>query len=80
MVLFVFRKCIIQMCRYLYFIKNVFNYMDAKLLFRGSVVEWLEHLAVVQKVAGLSPARAKDWKTLTVHPAENGYLIKFREG
>ena len=26
---------------------------------RGSVVEWLERLAVVRKVAGSSPARAK---------------------
>ena len=22
----------------------------------------------------------QDWKTLTVHPAANGYLINFREG
>ena len=44
------------------------------------MVEWLQHLAVMQKVAGLSRARAKDWKTLTVHPTANGYLINFREG
>ena len=37
------------------------------------MVEWLEHLAVVGKVAGSSPA-------LTVHPAANRYLINFREG
>ena len=44
------------------------------------MVGWLERLAVVRKVAGLSPARAKDWKTLTAHPAMNGYMINFREG
>ena len=47
---------------------------------RGAVVKWLERLAVVRKVAGSSPARSKDWKTLTDHPAVNGYLINFREG
>ena len=47
---------------------------------RGALVEWLERLAAVRKVAVSSPARAKDWKTLTVHPTVNGYLIKFREG
>ena len=47
---------------------------------RGAVVEWLERLTVVRKVAGSSPARAKDWKTLTIHSAENGYLINFMEG
>ena len=47
---------------------------------RGAVVEWLERLAVVWKVAGSSPARAKRLETLTVHPAVNGYLINFREG
>ena len=46
----------------------------------GAVVEWLERLTVVRKVAGSSPALTKDWKTLTVHPAANGYLINFREG
>ena len=30
---------------------------------RGAVVEWLECLAVVRKIAGSSPAQAKDWKT-----------------
>ena len=44
------------------------------------VVEWLERLAVVQKVAGSGALEPKDWKTLTVHPAANGYLINFREG
>ena len=44
------------------------------------MVDWLERLAVVRKVPGSSSARAKDWKTLTVHPAANGYLINFREG
>ena len=38
----------------------------------GAMVEWLERLAVMQKIAGsrvlLGP---KDWKTLTVHPAAN---------
>ena len=45
-----------------------------------TVVEWLERLAVLQKVAGSSPARAKDWKNLTVHPAANGYVINVKEG
>ena len=47
---------------------------------KGAVVEWLELLTVVREVAGSSPALAKDWKTVTVHSAVNGYLIKFREG
>ena len=34
-------------------------------------MEWSECLAVVWKVSGLSPARAKEVKTLTVHPAVN---------
>ena len=29
---------------------------------KGAVVEWLEHLAVVRKVAGSRPARAKTGK------------------
>ena len=41
------------------------------------MVERLGRLAVLQKVA--SPAWATDWKSLTVHPAANGYLINFRE-
>ena len=45
----------------------------------GAMVGLLQSLAVVQKVTGSSPTRAKNWKTLTVHPAVNGYLIKFRE-
>ena len=44
------------------------------------MVEWLECLAVVWRVAGLSPAWATDWKTLTDHPVVNGYLINIREG
>ena len=42
----------------------------AWLIYSGAVhvVEWLERLVVVRKVAGSSSARAKDWKTLTVHP------------
>ena len=47
---------------------------------RGAVVEWLECLAVVRKVAGSSSARAKYRKILSVHPAANGYLINVREG
>ena len=41
---------------------------------------FLGHLAVMRKVTGSSPTQATDWKTLTVHPAANGYLINFREG
>ena len=44
------------------------------------MVDWLERLAVVLKVAGLSPARAKDWKTLAVQPAVSRYPINVREG
>ena len=47
---------------------------------RGAIVDWIERLAVVLKVAGLSPARAKDWKTLTVHPVVNRYPINVSEG
>ena len=47
---------------------------------RGAVVEWLERLAVVRKVAGPCPALAKDWKTFNVRQAVNGYLISVREG
>ena len=47
---------------------------------RGAMIEWLERLAVVRKVAGSSPARVKVWKTLTVYPATNGYLVNIREG
>ena len=43
------------------------------------MVKWLVRLAVVQKVAGLSLVWVKNLKTLTVHPAVNGYLINFRE-
>ena len=42
----------------------VIGYLDST----GAVIEWLEPLAVVRKVAGSSPAWAKDWKTLIVHP------------
>ena len=35
---------------------------------------------VVRKVPVLSLAQVNDWKTLTVHPAVNGYMINFREG
>ena len=38
------------------------------------MVVWVEYLAVVRKVVGLSPAGAIDWKTVTGHPASNGYL------
>ena len=44
------------------------------------MVQWLERLAVVRKIAGSSPAQGQDWKTLSVHPAVNEYLINFREG
>ena len=36
-----------------------------------------------QKVTGSIPVRGENpcgWKTLSVHPAVNGYLIQFREG
>ena len=44
------------------------------------MVEWLGRLTVVWKVAGSGHFRTKDWKTLTVHPAVNGYVVNFREG
>ena len=40
-----------------------------------AVVEWLEHSAVVLKVAGSSFTHVNDWKTLAVHPAVNRYLM-----
>ena len=33
--------------------------MSVRAFMRGAVVEWLERLAVVRKVAGSSPAQAK---------------------
>ena len=60
----------------LFFTSNYFHY----LYIRGAMVERLEHLAMVRKVAGSSPARAKVWKALIVHQAANGYLIKVWEG
>ena len=39
----------------------------------------LERSAAVRKVAGLSLARVNDWKTLTVHPAVNGYWEGLRQ-
>ena len=39
------------------------------------MVERLERLAVMPKVAGSRLAQARDSKTLTVHLAANGYLI-----
>ena len=47
---------------------------------RAAVVERLERLAVVRKVAGSISARTKHWKTFTDHPAVNGYLVNFRDG
>ena len=41
---------------------------------RGTVVEWLECLNSVPKVAGLNPTRADTSKTLNVYRAVNGYL------
>ena len=52
---------------------------------RGAVVEWLEQLGYgaesrrIARVRG-SAAPCGDWKTLSVNPAENGYLFRIREG
>ena len=43
----------------------------------------VEHWSMTRKVRGSNPDRGEnpcDWKTPSVHPAANGYLIKFREG
>ena len=55
------------------------------LLQRGAVVEWLEQLgygAESRRIAWVrgSAAPCGDWKTLSVNPAENGYLFRIREG
>ena len=50
---------------------------------RGPVAEWFSALVMGLRVRGSSPDRDEnlcDLKTLSVHPAANGYLIKFREG
>jgi len=50
---------------------------------RGPVAEWFSALGMGLRVRGSSPDRDEnlcDLKTLSVHPAANGYLIKFREG
>ena len=44
------------------------------------MAEQLKHLAVMQKVAGLNPARVKTEKLFTAHPAVNGYLTFVGEG
>ena len=51
---------------------------------RGAVVEWLEQLgygAESRRIAWVrgSAAPCGDWKTLSVNPAENGYLFRIRE-
>ena len=38
---------------------NIYILHNLQALQRGAMVEWLEHLAVVWKVAGSSPTRAK---------------------
>ena len=43
----------------------------------------VKHWSMTQKVRGSNPNRGEnpcDLKTLSVHPAVNGYLIQFREG
>ena len=35
---------------------------------------------MVQKVAVKRKFEASDWKTLSVNPAVNGYLLRIREG
>ena len=40
-------------------------------------------LSAAQKVTGSNPVRGEipcGWKTLSVHPAMNKYLIQFKEG
>ena len=54
-------------------------------IFKGAVVEWLEQLgygAESRRIAWVrgSAAPCGDWKTLSVNPAENGYLFRIREG
>ena len=44
------------------------------------MVEWLEWLGLVQKVAVKREFEAGDWKPLSVIPAVNGYLFRKREG
>ena len=47
------------------------------------MVDWLEHFAVVRKSQVRVPHGPKDWKTIAVHPAANGYtmyLVNFGEG
>ena len=47
------------------------------------MAEWFSALVMGLRVRGSSPDRDEnlcDLKTLSVHPAANGYLIKFREG
>ena len=51
---------------------------------RGAVVEWLEQLgygAKSRRIAWVrgSAAPCGDWKSLSVNPAENGYLFRIRE-
>ena len=51
----------------------------------SAVVEWLEQLGYgvesrrIARVRG-SAAPCGGWKTLSVNPAENGYLFRIREG
>ena len=40
---------------------------------RGAVVEWLERLTMVRKVAGSSAARAKRLENSNFYTAANGY-------
>ena len=36
----------------------------------------VKHKTSAQKVVGSTPGRARGWKTPSVHPAVNGYLIR----
>ena len=62
-----------------------FDILTLRLCKRGAVVEWLEQLgygAESRRIAWVrgSAAPCGDWKTLSVNPAENGYLFRIREG
>ena len=49
--------------------------LTANYLVRRRVAEWLEHSTAKKKVTGSNPTRVSGWKTPSVHPAVNGYLI-----
>ena len=61
-------------------ILNILSSYFAHFLHQDAVVEWLERLALVVGLQVRVRLGLKNWKTFTVHPAVNGYLINFREG